>query len=176
MFDAHKEAVAKSQVLWFKLEKALSLMTARQKKQFDDHFNQYGIVQLQAEAHNAVIADYTKLSDDTRKAMREDRKNDKLPDVSFRDLAQPKDEEPEIQEHNKEQPPDYLGISIECHIKKMLHEESKKDDNAKLNMALVPPEIKIGLARRFALGAKKYGVGNWYKGGGFDYSRIISAL
>lgn len=53
--------------------------------------------------------------------------------------------------------------------------QSTKYDAGKPRMALIPVRAKREVARVFTYGAKKYDVGNWHAGEGFDYDRLQSA-
>lgn len=53
-------------------------------------------------------------------------------------------------------------------------EEGKKDDQKKLRVDLIPPEIEEALAKVLTHGAEKYGDNNWK--GGIEYHRIYGAL
>lgn len=49
----------------------------------------------------------------------------------------------------------------------------RKDDNGKLQLNLIPPEVIEMLGEIYTYGANKYGAGNWEKG--FEEGRLIAA-
>lgn len=53
--------------------------------------------------------------------------------------------------------------------------QSTKFDSEKVRFALVPKRAYEAVARVFTKGAKKYDVGNWHAGNGFDWDRLQSA-
>lgn len=53
---------------------------------------------------------------------------------------------------------------------------ARKDDAAKPQFSLFPPEVHKELAELYTLGAVKYDEHNYLKGNGLDYSRVADAL
>jgi hypothetical protein len=52
--------------------------------------------------------------------------------------------------------------------------EGRKDDEGKVRMELLPPELMIAVAKVLTPGAEKYGDRNWEKG--MAWSRVYGAL
>lgn len=54
--------------------------------------------------------------------------------------------------------------------------EARKDDNNKIRMELIPPELMIAVGTVLTYGAKKYDARNWESHGGLSWGRCFGAL